>query len=655
MDQLQADDNFQWGVRAFHNGFYNQAIFYFEKALGFKPLNILERLWLGRALYKSGFEEAALNEWNSLLSRGKGTMLLENTVRIITMRRGFGPEITEPDRLVISSVIDASKKTYRKFKRPSSVRARKDGSLYIVAFGTNEILEVDVNGTIINVLKGGLEGFDHPFDVLETEQFLFVSEYEGNRISKCTLNGEKTGFIGKRGIKDGELLGPQFLAMDSKGYLYVTDYGNKRVNKYDQDGTFILSFGGRKNGRSLFDGPTGIDISRDNVFVSDVRKKRIFVFDQSGNLLKEYDDNFLKGPEGLYFADPDTLLIADTAPFAQDTRIVRLDVKNEEWKIHTTLGKDAKHLIQAAIDPNGDLFTVDYNLNKVFGLSPISALSSGFFVQIERIDANSFPEVIVDVTVQDRFGRPVSGLNKNNFILTESFISVGEVSMNKPVQESENFEIVLLIEKSRKISRIKDEIEAAVEGLFTSIGSSKKIMIVSAGKDPVFEADVDASTLTKRDVVHLGDFSEEWRFSAGLRMAATKLLPFRAKRAVVFLSEGSLPGEPFSDYSLLELTYYLRNNHIRFYTVHLGKDSIHEDISFLCEETGGKVYSFHAPGGITSIIGDIIAQEDPRYVLTYQSRADTRFGRRFLPCEVEVNMRKRSGRDENGYFGPIRY
>lgn len=656
MDEVQAEENFQWGVRAFHNGYYNQAIFYFEKALGFKPLNIPERIWLGRVLYKSGFEEAALNEWNSLLARGKGSMLLENMVQIITMRRGFGPEIAEPDRFVISGVIDASKKTYRQFKRPSSVRARKDGSLYIVAFGTNEILKVDVNGTVIDVLKGGLEGFNHPFDVLETEEgFLFVSEYEGNRISKCTLSGEKKGFIGKKGIKEGELLGPQFLAMDSKGYLYVTDFGNKRVNKYNQDGTFILSFGGRKKGKSLFEGPSGIALSRDMVFVADVRKKALFVFDENGNLLKEYSDGYLKGPEGLYFADQDTLLIADTAPFTQETRIVKFDLDNEEWMVYVAPGNDARHLLQAAIDPNGDLYAADYNLNKVFVLSPLSSLSSGFFVQIERIDANSFPEIIVDVAVQDRFGQPVTGLNENNFILTESFRSVGKFSMYKPIQTSKNAEIVLLIEKSKKISRSGNEIENAVKELFSVIGNTKKIMIVSAGKEPVFEADVDASVLTKLDVLHLGNFTDEWEFDAGLRMAATKLLPFRTKRAVVFISEGSLTGNPFSEYSLLELTSYLKNNHIGFYTIHIGNNSVHEDISFLCRETGGKVYSIHAPRGITDIAGDITACKDPRYILTYQSRADTRFGRRFLPCEVEVNMRKRSGRDESGFFGPIRF
>lgn len=656
MEEIQADENFQWGVRAFHNGYFNQAIFYFEKALGFKPLGVRDRLWLGKALYKSGFEEAALNEWNSLLERGKGTVLLENAVRIITMRRGFGREIAEPERFVISSVITSSRTTYREFKRPSSVRARKDGSLYIVAFGTNEILKVNANGTILEVLKGGLEGYDHPFDIIETDKgFLYISEYEGNRIAKCNLAGEKLGFIGKKGINDGDLLGPQFLTMDKKGYLYVTDFGNKRVNKYDQDGQFILSFGGRKAGKSILESPTGIEVFENKIFVADVKQKKIFVFDDSGNHLGSYDDNFLWGPEGLYFDNQNLLYIADTAPFAAKTRIVTFDILQEKWNVQVDLGKEASRLLQVTIDPNGDLFTVDYNLNKIFGLSPLSSLSSGLFVQIERIDATQFPEIIVDVSVQDRYGRPITGLNQNNFIMTESSVPVSDMSLFKPVQESDNFEVVLLLEKSHKTSKLKKEMKDTINGIYSNIGNTKKIMIVSTGKNPVFEADVNASRLEKIDVINLGQYTDQWQFDTGLRLATTKLLPYRTKRAIVFITEGSLSGNPFSNYSLLDLTYYMKNNYIRFYAITIGKEKMNQDIEFMCNETGGKVFSANAPEGVTMVIKEIIAQRDPRYVITYRSGADTRFGRRFISSEVEVNMRKRSGRDENGYFGPIEF
>ncbi len=44
-----------------------------------------------------------------------------------------------------------------------------------------------------------------------------------------------------------QLLGPTGLAVDSAGDLYAMDLGNRRVQKFDSDGNFILTFGGKVN------------------------------------------------------------------------------------------------------------------------------------------------------------------------------------------------------------------------------------------------------------------------------------------------------------------------------------------------------------------------------------------------------------------------
>jgi hypothetical protein len=659
MAAVNAEENFQWGVRAFHNGYYNQAIFYFEKALSFKPNNVTERIWLGRTLYKSGFEDAALNEWNNVLGQGKGTALLENIIQVISIRRGLLTQIVPEDELVTSTIIDATKNGYHPFRRPTSVRPRKDGTFFIVAFGTNEIIHIDANGTVIDVLRGGIEGFDHPFDVLETDDgFLFVSEYEGARIAKCTLEGDKIKIIGKKGIKEGELLAPQFLAMDSKGYIYTTDYGNKRVTKYDQDGNYILTIGTNKETGAVLGGPTGIATIDGSVYIADNIKKKIFVFDESGNSLTSYGQGFLKGPEGIFFLDGNTLLVADTSTFAEETRIVKLDIKNERWTIHSDIGNQSERLLHIAADPNADFFVVDYNLNKIFTLTPMSVLSQGLFVQIERVEAHNFPDIMLDVAVQDREGNPVVGLKKENFVITESYKPVAreKVLLYQPVQEAPLLDIVILVEKSEKIGVYKKELVAAANSICDLAGNNRAITVVAAGENGVLEAGRDASQLNKIDSITTGSFSQKWRFDSGLRMAATRLLSARSKRAIIFLTEGSPGDQPFTDYTLLELLHYMRNNYIGFYVLNVGTTHrLHDDIAFLCEETDGKAYSYYEPDGIRQCIDHIKNRKDPRYVLKYQSQSDTRFGRRFIGVEVEVVLRKRNGRDENGYYGPIQF
>ena len=94
LDAVKANDEFRWGVRAFHNGFYNKAILSLEKSLSLKPTLTLTRQWLGNALYKSGFEEAALKEWRYLIEAEGGNALLEHRLQILTFRRGLGRELS---------------------------------------------------------------------------------------------------------------------------------------------------------------------------------------------------------------------------------------------------------------------------------------------------------------------------------------------------------------------------------------------------------------------------------------------------------------------------------------------------------------------------------------------------------------------------------
>jgi tripartite motif-containing protein 71 len=42
-------------------------------------------------------------------------------------------------------------------------------------------------------------------------------------------------------------------AVDSKGFVYVVDAGNKRVQKFDSNGTFITKWGSEGKGDGQFD------------------------------------------------------------------------------------------------------------------------------------------------------------------------------------------------------------------------------------------------------------------------------------------------------------------------------------------------------------------------------------------------------------------
>ncbi|MFP4567034.1 MAG: hypothetical protein ACLFNX_11085, partial [Spirochaetaceae bacterium] len=72
------------------------------------------------------------------------------------------------------------------------------------------------------------------------------------------------------------------------------------------------------------------------------------------------------------------------------------------------------------IDANGNLLATDFDENRLYFLSRVPNLYSGLHVQIERIVADNFPEVYVDIAVEDRLGNPIVGLDASNFFVTEN-------------------------------------------------------------------------------------------------------------------------------------------------------------------------------------------------------------------------------------------
>lgn len=84
-----------------------------------------------------------------------------------------------------------------------------------------------------------------------------------NRIVKYNSAGEYLMEWGKTGSNPGEFRTPHSLAMDSNGLLYVGDRSNRRVQVFEQDGTFVTDY-------YQFGRPSGVFIDKnDHIYVAD--------------------------------------------------------------------------------------------------------------------------------------------------------------------------------------------------------------------------------------------------------------------------------------------------------------------------------------------------------------------------------------------------
>src|SRR5689334_25076183 len=71
----------------------------------------------------------------------------------------------------------------------------------------------------------------------------YISDgYINSRVAKVDKNGRWLKSWGDRGTKPGEFNTPHSIAADAKGNIYVADRGNRRVQVFDGEGTFLREF-----------------------------------------------------------------------------------------------------------------------------------------------------------------------------------------------------------------------------------------------------------------------------------------------------------------------------------------------------------------------------------------------------------------------------
>jgi DNA-binding beta-propeller fold protein YncE len=123
---------------------------------------------------------------------------------------------------------------------------------------------------------------------------------------------EGTAIWGGKGSGEGAFLEPRDIAVNVQGQVYVADFRNHRIQKFDPRGKFLLAWGGPGTAPGQFKDPTGIAVDPEGaVYVVDTWNHRVQKFSPDGEPLEHFAPEVF-APKGVWVGPDGKIYIVDT-------------------------------------------------------------------------------------------------------------------------------------------------------------------------------------------------------------------------------------------------------------------------------------------------------------------------------------------------------
>ncbi len=118
--------------------------------------------------------------------------------------------------------------------------------------------------------------------VVDSSDNVYINEFQNHVVAKYDSNGK---FVTKWGTGSGAIYG---LGIDSSGNIYAIDYQypNYRIQKFDSNGNPLAVWGTNGSQNGQFNDPLGVAIDKSgNIYVADTGNHRIQKLDSNGNFV----------------------------------------------------------------------------------------------------------------------------------------------------------------------------------------------------------------------------------------------------------------------------------------------------------------------------------------------------------------------------------
>jgi len=137
--------------------------------------------------------------------------------------------------------------------------------------------------------------FNHPFGLaFDSQSNVYVADYDNNRVQKFNADGDYLATIGV-----GALDRPIGVALTAGGDLLVSDHFGCFLRKFSADGSLIQVLAGPGSGPGQLSYPVGVALDRDeNIYVASSNTNQVDKFTATGSFLASWQGQ-LSSPYGV--------------------------------------------------------------------------------------------------------------------------------------------------------------------------------------------------------------------------------------------------------------------------------------------------------------------------------------------------------------------